>query len=59
MNNDTLLNDRYEIEEILGQGGFATMYLAVDTETHYPQARTTNVTASISMPAKMDAGSEC
>lgn len=33
MNNDILLNERYEIEEILGQGGFATTYLAVDTET--------------------------
>ena len=33
MNNDILLNERYEIKEILGRGGFATTYLAVDTET--------------------------
>ncbi len=33
MNNKILLNERYEIKEILGRGGFATTYLAVDTET--------------------------
>ena len=33
MSENTLLNERYEIKEILGQGGFATTYLAVDTET--------------------------
>ncbi len=33
MSNKTLLNERYEIKEILGRGGFATTYLAVDTET--------------------------
>ena len=33
MDKDKLLNQRYEIKEILGRGGFATTYLAVDTET--------------------------
>ncbi len=33
MDNVHLLNDRYEIKEILGRGGFATTYLAIDTET--------------------------
>jgi len=33
MSENTLLNERYEIKEILGRGGFATTYLAVDTET--------------------------
>ena len=33
MSENTLLNERYEIKETLGQGGFATTYLAVDTET--------------------------
>jgi len=33
MTKNTLLNDRYEIKETLGRGGFATTYLAIDTET--------------------------
>lgn len=33
MDGNKLLNERYEIKEILGRGGFATTYLAVDTET--------------------------
>ncbi len=33
MNSCELLNQRYEIKRILGQGGFATTYLAVDTQT--------------------------
>jgi serine/threonine protein kinase len=33
MNKHTLLNERYEIKEVLGRGGFATKYLAVDTKT--------------------------
>ena len=33
MSKNTLLNERYEIKEILGCGGFATTYLAVDKET--------------------------
>jgi WD40 repeat protein/serine/threonine protein kinase len=33
MSENTLLNERYEIKEILGRGGFATTYLAVDMET--------------------------
>ena len=32
MDDNTILNNRYEIKEILGRGGFATTYLAVDTE---------------------------
>src|SRR5512136_1427629 len=28
-----LLHERYEIKEVLGQGGFATTYLALDTAT--------------------------
>ena len=34
MNHDKLLKQRYEIQDVLGRGGFATTYLAVDTETH-------------------------
>jgi hypothetical protein len=30
-----LLHERYEIKEVLGQGGFATTYLAFDTETQH------------------------
>lgn len=33
MSENTLLNGRYEIKEIIGRGGFATTYLAVDTKT--------------------------
>jgi hypothetical protein len=30
MDEQTLLNERYEIKEILGRGGFATTYLAIE-----------------------------
>ena len=33
MSEQPLLNNRYEIKEVLGHGGFATTYLALDTET--------------------------
>ena len=30
----TLINDRYEIKDVIGSGGFATVYLAQDTTTN-------------------------
>ena len=33
MDNNKLLNQRYEIKEILGRGGFAITYFALDTKT--------------------------
>ncbi len=32
----TLLNDRYRIEGVLGQGGFGAVYLATDERLELP-----------------------
>ena len=38
MNTTALLQQRYRIQHILGRGGFATTYQAIDTETQQPCA---------------------